>query len=506
MSDYVSNNNEWEALVTDTESLHPYYAQDYFDPMGFYPCYDQTYFDPMESFDHGAAASSALPSEPSYLAQNEWALGANGYNTVNDTGNFLAGADMAEMPYIPDIPGDDFYGTGHPVQHTFTQGTALLEPNNGSHVYPAFLDHSSTEFGHPTDSLMAGQPSFLADMADMGAERHADGCKLQSLQSSSNLGLPSMQDITAQTTQSSATSSSTMWLINKKGPVSAPPVANFQCANCRKDFRDHRDLETHGWTMGHTPFECSFPACHENFKHFQDQQAHKRFGHVEGHGIITAADPFSCAQRHSHFTYETALRNHALVAQHQPFKCICGQLFSRLDVLHRHIENYSKDMPKHPCRYCRRHRGRNGFKRKDHLLQHIRAFHQFDTGESPNSRQSNRGIYDAPKTCPHLECFGYRDESFHALEAAEQDKDRPFNGQKDFNEHMRKVHDETPFPCCVSGCDRVGAKGYLLQKALVKHHAAKHPELEAHVPQSQGDAAESSVSFLVAQDGSSQLV
>ncbi|KAG7101942.1 hypothetical protein HYQ45_007842 [Verticillium longisporum] len=175
MSDYVSNNNEWEALVTDTESLHPYYAQDYFDPMGFYPCYDQTYFDPMESFDHGAAASSALPSEPSYLAQNEWALGANGYNTVNDTGNFLAGADMAEMPYIPDIPGDDFYGTGHPVQHTFTQGTALLEPNNGSHVYPAFLDHSSTEFGHPTDSLMAGQPSFLADMADMGAERHADG-------------------------------------------------------------------------------------------------------------------------------------------------------------------------------------------------------------------------------------------------------------------------------------------------------------------------------------------
>ncbi|EEY16954.1 conserved hypothetical protein [Verticillium alfalfae VaMs.102] len=308
MSDYFPNFDELEAFINAKESLLPYYAQDYFDPMGFYPYDAHDYFDPMESFDHGATASFALPSEPSHLPQTDWALGANGYNPVYDTGNSLAGVDMAEMPYIPDIPGDHFYGTGPPVQHAFTQGTALLEPNNGSHVYPAFLNHSYTEFGHPTDLILTGQPYFSADMIGMGAERHADG---------------------------------------------------------------------------------------------------------------------------------------------------------------------------------------NGFKRKDHLRQHLRAFHKFNAEELSELRRSRRGIYDAPKTCPHSGCFGYRDEHFHALEAAEQYKDRPFDGQKDFNEHMKKIHDETPFPCSISGCDRVGAKGYLRQKALVDHHKKKHPELEAYVPQpqSQGDAA-----------------
>ncbi|KAG7146282.1 hypothetical protein HYQ46_004932 [Verticillium longisporum] len=267
--------------------------------MGFYPYDAQAYFDPMDSFDYGATASFALPSEPSYLPQRDSALGANGYSPINDTGNSLAGVDMAEMPYIPDIPGDHFYGTGPLVQHTFTQGTALLEPNNGNHVYPGLLENSYTEFDHPTDLAMTGQPSFSAGMVGMGAERHADG---------------------------------------------------------------------------------------------------------------------------------------------------------------------------------------NGFKRKDHLRQHMRAFHKFDADERSKSRQSRRKICDVPITCPHSGCFGHRDEHFHALEAAEQDQDRPFNSQKDFNEHMRKVHDETSFPCSVSGCDKVGAKGYLREKALIDHYTAKHPELEAYVP------------------------
>ncbi|KAL9941590.1 hypothetical protein D7B24_000870 [Verticillium nonalfalfae] len=161
MSDYFPNFDELEAFINAKESLLPYYAQ--------------AYFDPMKSFDHGATASFALPSEPSYLPQTDWALGANGYNPVYDTGNSLAGVDMAEMPYIPDIPGDHFYGTGPPVQHTFTQGTVLLDPNNGSHVYPAFLDHSYIGFGHPTNLVLTGQPSFSADMIGMGTERHADG-------------------------------------------------------------------------------------------------------------------------------------------------------------------------------------------------------------------------------------------------------------------------------------------------------------------------------------------
>ncbi|EGY22533.1 uncharacterized protein VDAG_03971 [Verticillium dahliae VdLs.17] len=457
MSDYISNNTEWEALVIDAESLHPDYAQDYFDPMGFYPYDAQAYFDPMDSFDYGATASFALPSEPSYLPQRDSALGANGYSPINDTGNSLAGVDIAEMPYIPDIPGDHFYGTGPLVQHTFTQGTALLEPNNGSHVYPALLENSYTEFDHPTDLAMTGQPSFSAGMVGMGAERHADG-------------------------RSSATFFSTMSPPDNEGPVNAPPDAGFRCAECSEYFSWEGILDWHARQTEHMSYKCNFPACHEKFMRYVQYETHKRRSHAEGHGRVTGVRPFFCAQCQSDFKNDTGLGDHALTVQHQPFQCTCGQSFSRLDVLYRRKDIYSQDMPKHPCRYCKRHRGRNGFKRKDHLRQHMRAFHKFDADERSKSRQSRRKICDVPVTCPHSGCFGYRDEHFHALEAAEQDQDRPFNSQKDFNEHMRKVHDETSFPCSVSGCDKVGAKGYLREKALIDHYTAKHPELEAYVP------------------------
>ncbi|ORY71841.1 uncharacterized protein BCR38DRAFT_21858 [Pseudomassariella vexata] len=44
----------------------------------------------------------------------------------------------------------------------------------------------------------------------------------------------------------------------------------------------------------------------------------------------------------------------------------------------------------------------------------------------------------------------------------------------DPTKHLRGIHNEIAFPCSVLGCGRVGAKGCVRQKRLLKHHPAAH--------------------------------
>ncbi|KAI0456079.1 hypothetical protein F5B21DRAFT_469646 [Xylaria acuta] len=90
----------------------------------------------------------------------------------------------------------------------------------------------------------------------------------------------------------------------------------------------------------------------------------------------------------------------------------------------------------------------------------------------PEARVQSRQIL----ICPHADCEAYRDEAFKALPWIKQSEGRPFPKQSDYNKHMRDVHKESAFPCSVVGCDRVGAKGYMREKDLMKHLADKHPE------------------------------
>ncbi|KAI0469771.1 hypothetical protein GGR56DRAFT_242743 [Xylariaceae sp. FL0804] len=42
------------------------------------------------------------------------------------------------------------------------------------------------------------------------------------------------------------------------------------------------------------------------------------------------------------------------------------------------IQGFQHSIPKYPCEHCEAHQGQHGFKRKDHLTQHLRVFHHLD--------------------------------------------------------------------------------------------------------------------------------
>jgi hypothetical protein len=53
-----------------------------------------------------------------------------------------------------------------------------------------------------------------------------------------------------------------------------------------------------------------------------------------------------------------------------------------------------------------------------------------------------------------------------------------FKKASEWTKHMKEVHDESPFPCTVTGCNRVRGKGYFRERDLVKHVVKAHPDVD----------------------------
>ncbi|KAK8094695.1 hypothetical protein PG997_001380 [Apiospora hydei] len=151
--------------------------------------------------------------------------------------------------------------------------------------------------------------------------------------------------------------------------------------------------------------------------------------------------------------------------------------------MQRHIDGYATDVPKFPCKFCKFHHGKHGFRRRDHLVQHLRGYHKFDDEEVREACPATKKlrILQLP-TCPHRGCEFFRDDSFHKLKLSEQMSQKPFSTQSALSKHLKEIHKQTPFPCDVEDCEKVGAKGYIREKDLMKHRTAKHPEATEYNP------------------------
>jgi hypothetical protein len=92
--------------------------------------------------------------------------------------------------------------------------------------------------------------------------------------------------------------------------------------------------------------------------------------------------------------------------------------------------------------------------------------------------------------CPHVECEHHRYYKglFNGYQS--DSKDAPFQKQSDVTKHLKEVHNESPFPCDIPGCDRTGGKGYARQKDLKNHRAKQHPEFTQALVTEHPDASD----------------
>jgi len=253
------------------------------------------------------------------------------------------------------------------------------------------------------------------------------------------------------------------------------------CQICQYEAMSEGHLQGHAKWENHRIYKCPYDQCDGAFSDLGAQRKHLLKIHVpdsDDHGNVRPNSTKMCDECHQVFKSDAELCRHARELQHRPYACKCSVKFSRIDVFERHLRKYQPGHPTYPCTHCKRHRGDNGFKRPEHLTQHLRSYHHIEVGDRVTSAPYSR--YKWP-VCSHLGCHQYRDAKFFELAATEQDNTKPFASQADFTNHMREVHEESTFPCDVPHCHRVGGKGYSREKDLMNHRRAMHPDATPYV-------------------------
>lgn len=193
------------------------------------------------------------------------------------------------------------------------------------------------------------------------------------------------------------------------------------------------------------------------------------------HESIQPAKPNTCLQCNQHFRSATELARHARESQHAAFKCKCGSTFQGIYDLKRHQNRHQPGTPAHPCLYCSRHRGERGFRRKDHLTQHIRRCHHITSNNSEDEYHQKKKKPSLVCPYPHSGQLSNRGlSSRSASEISNSEGRQNFTTKKKFIQHMRTVHNESPFECTVEDCDRIGSRGYVREGDLRNHHAKAH--------------------------------
>ncbi|KAE9370742.1 hypothetical protein N431DRAFT_427108 [Stipitochalara longipes BDJ] len=130
-----------------------------------------------------------------------------------------------------------------------------------------------------------------------------------------------------------------------------------------------------------------------------------------------------------------------------------GQLQSQRRSRAPHTKS-AKLETRYPCRKCKKYSGENGFKRKDHLVQHLRYYHDLSSEDL------------VPRFCRHKNC---------SRAEGPMNGNRAFITLRDYTKHLREAHEESLFNCSVPGCRRFGANGYSGWGNLLRHVRKNHP-------------------------------
>lgn len=226
----------------------------------------------------------------------------------------------------------------------------------------------------------------------------------------------------------------------------------WTCVVCHKEVATYSDLKRHAWHEDHATINCRVQPC--NHVHISNNLGYRN------HLKTSHSSLYICAQCDTPFQNQYCLECHASESGHASFLCDyqdCGKTFLRIDTYERHQKVHQEDAERFPCKYCKKYRGTNGFKRKDHLTQHLRGYHHIGENEA---LKSSTGYSCTVQDCSEYRKL-YRWQPGHA-----------FTKRPDYVKHMKAVHDTSEFPCPKPGCERVGGKGYF-RIADIRGHLKK---------------------------------
>ncbi|KAF7898192.1 hypothetical protein EAF00_004638 [Botryotinia globosa] len=229
-----------------------------------------------------------------------------------------------------------------------------------------------------------------------------------------------------------------------------PPLSCVQ--SCGLNFHTLKDLKEHCRITNHEALHCPIPGCFVALSGSYQDKNHLKTCH--------RTTKLACHQCGDLFDNTTSLDNHAHNSGHAAYFCRypdCESTAGRISDLIRHQTCHNKDVPRHPCPHCSTYRGNNGFKRKDHLKQHIRNYHKIETNYTGS-------IYGSPFSCRHDNChsfFAIRTQNLRSLD--------------DLTQHMLAEHNSSAFICDKVSCDRVGLNGFDTKKLLQDHFKNDHP-------------------------------
>ncbi|PMD27996.1 hypothetical protein NA56DRAFT_153501 [Hyaloscypha hepaticicola] len=223
------------------------------------------------------------------------------------------------------------------------------------------------------------------------------------------------------------------------------------CLECNEKYPSLNALKTdyHAYYTKHYSFRCGILDCSvkvdplELLAHFRNQHPNEQY---------------RCAQCNSGFKSHNGLDQHGGETMHAAYRCLypeCGSECTRIADLKRHQLTHRSILQRHACPHCRKYRGDNGFKRMDHLRQHIRNYHHIDVDAQDVNADGSTG-----HSCP--------------FEGCNKTGSNAFQTEKLLKVHLKKEH-PSPFQCSYPGCDRVGTKGWFRERDMTTKNGSRRP-------------------------------
>lgn len=147
---------------------------------------------------------------------------------------------------------------------------------------------------------------------------------------------------------------------------------------CLRVFETSLERKEHAKLAGHRPYRCECGQLDSNkaflLRHIThaNRAASKSIGHTQA----AFKELHTCAEEGCRRVCSNGrkLQEHAKVTGHKAYQCVCGKCFSKLCSLGRHLDESRDDGEgKYKCPNCKSVRG---FKRLNHLEQHLHAWHR----------------------------------------------------------------------------------------------------------------------------------